>query len=215
MCARFTVLSDTPIAAAIAGCVIPLSRNNTIWMRWRCAAGIFHRSAVFSRRTSALLHLTIWSSESDGASESRLGQEKQPAVPAAYLVKDPRFKPLWRWYQIVPDERLRQRHDGVDFPLEAGEARQGRRTVDGEDVVANSRHGLDDGQHLPGQWDAMRPVIFHPAWRQRPQVAGDLVPAHASDFAAPLAGQQQHLDARSHRPADGVACEPQRLDFGV
>jgi hypothetical protein len=46
MCARFTVLSDTPIAAAIAGCVIPLSRNNTIWMRWRCAAGIFHRSAV-------------------------------------------------------------------------------------------------------------------------------------------------------------------------
>src|SRR5262245_53723792 len=87
MCARFTVLSDTPIAAAIAGCVIPLSRNNTIWMRWRCAAGIFHRSAVFSRRTSALLHLTIWSPESDGASEPHLGQEKQPAVHAAYLVK--------------------------------------------------------------------------------------------------------------------------------
>src|SRR5215472_8273877 len=59
MCARFTVLSDTPIAAAIAGCTIPLSRNSTIWMRWRCAAGIFHRSAVLSRRTSALLHLTI------------------------------------------------------------------------------------------------------------------------------------------------------------
>jgi hypothetical protein len=36
-----TVLSDTPIASAIAGCVIPLSRNNTIWMRWRSAAGIF------------------------------------------------------------------------------------------------------------------------------------------------------------------------------
>ena len=34
MCARFTVLSDTPIASAIAGCVIPLSRNNTIWIRW-------------------------------------------------------------------------------------------------------------------------------------------------------------------------------------
>src|SRR5262245_19322925 len=70
-------------------------------MRWRCAAGIFHRSAVFSRRTSALLHLTIWSPESDGASESHLGQEKQPAVPAAYLVKDPRFKPLWRWYELL------------------------------------------------------------------------------------------------------------------
>jgi hypothetical protein len=37
MCARFIVLSDTPIAAAIAGWAIPLSRNNTIWMRWRCA----------------------------------------------------------------------------------------------------------------------------------------------------------------------------------
>src|ERR1700738_1162236 len=59
MCARFTVLSDTPIAAAIAGWAIPLSRNNTIWMRWRCAAGIFQRSAVLSRRTSALLHLAI------------------------------------------------------------------------------------------------------------------------------------------------------------
>jgi hypothetical protein len=33
MCARFTVLSDTPIAAAIKGCVSPLSRSNTIWMR--------------------------------------------------------------------------------------------------------------------------------------------------------------------------------------
>src|SRR5262245_42478236 len=27
MCARFTVLSDTPIAAAIAGCVIPLTQQ--------------------------------------------------------------------------------------------------------------------------------------------------------------------------------------------
>jgi hypothetical protein len=39
--------------------VIPLSRNNTIWMRWRCAVGIFQRSAVLGRRTSALLHLAI------------------------------------------------------------------------------------------------------------------------------------------------------------
>src|SRR6478672_811366 len=78
MCARFTVLSDAPIAAAIAGCVIPLSRNSTIWMRWRCVTGIFHRSAVFSRRTSALLHLTICCPESDGASESHLGEENRP-----------------------------------------------------------------------------------------------------------------------------------------
>src|SRR5712671_7545502 len=30
MCARFTVLSETPIASAIAGCAIPLSRSNII-----------------------------------------------------------------------------------------------------------------------------------------------------------------------------------------
>ena|SRR6266566_944058 len=38
MWARFTVLNETPIASAIAGGVIPLSRSNTIWMRSRCAA---------------------------------------------------------------------------------------------------------------------------------------------------------------------------------
>src|SRR6516162_8016052 len=86
MCARFTVLSDTPIAAAIAGCAIPLSRNSTIWMRWRCAAGIFHRSAVFSRRTSALLHLTIRSPESDGSSESHLKRGIQPVQPASLQI---------------------------------------------------------------------------------------------------------------------------------
>jgi hypothetical protein len=43
MCAQLTVLSETPIAAAIAGWVIPLSRSNTIWMRRRCASGIFPR----------------------------------------------------------------------------------------------------------------------------------------------------------------------------
>src|SRR5674476_122599 len=70
MCARFTVLSDTPIASAIAGCVIPLSRSSTIWMRWRRLGRPFHRSAVFNRRTWPLEHLTIcslrirWPSES-------------------------------------------------------------------------------------------------------------------------------------------------------
>src|SRR6202030_2359441 len=65
MCARFTVLNETPIAAAIAGWVMPLSRSNTIWMRSRCDAGSFHRSAVFSFRTWLLVHLTICSPESD------------------------------------------------------------------------------------------------------------------------------------------------------
>src|SRR6201997_5692459 len=79
----FPVLSATLSAVAIAVCVIPLSRNSTIWMRWRCEAGIFHRNAVFSRRTSALLHLTICSPESDGSSESHLNAEKQPVQAVA------------------------------------------------------------------------------------------------------------------------------------
>src|SRR3974390_335828 len=83
MCARLTVLSDTPKACAICGCVSPLSRNSTIWMRSRWADGMFfHPSAVFSRRSSALLHLTIcWAPESDGASESRRRPRQHP--PAA------------------------------------------------------------------------------------------------------------------------------------
>src|SRR6267378_1879977 len=70
MWARFTVLNETPIASAIAGCAIPLSRSNTIWMRSRCATGIFHRSAVFSSRICFLVHLTIRPPESDSHSES-------------------------------------------------------------------------------------------------------------------------------------------------
>src|SRR5712692_10457475 len=70
MCARFTVLNETPIAAAIAGCVIPLSRSNTIWMRSRCDAGSFHRSAIYNFRIWLLVHLTICSPESEDHSES-------------------------------------------------------------------------------------------------------------------------------------------------
>src|SRR5882724_3219225 len=65
MWARFTVLSETPIASAIVGCVIPLSRSNTIWMRWRCSGCPFQPSAVFKRRICFLVHLTICLSESD------------------------------------------------------------------------------------------------------------------------------------------------------
>src|SRR5215831_12406698 len=77
MWARFTVLNETPIASAIAGCVIPLSRSNTIWMRSRCAAGIFHRRAVFSCRICFLVHLTI-PPEPDGQSESYYQLECEP-----------------------------------------------------------------------------------------------------------------------------------------
>src|SRR5215471_16145542 len=78
MWARFTVLNETPIASAIAGCVIPFSRSNTIWMRSRCAAGIFHRRAVFSCRICFLVHLTIRPPESDGQSESYYQLECEP-----------------------------------------------------------------------------------------------------------------------------------------
>src|SRR5260370_18889301 len=100
MCARFTVLSDTPIAAAIAGWAIPLSRNNTIWMRWRCAPGIFQRSAVLSRRTSALLHLAICLSRirwRKGNHTSRGGNNKQFSPLS---VEKYRFKLLWRRYKL-------------------------------------------------------------------------------------------------------------------
>jgi hypothetical protein len=54
-------------------------------MRWRCPADIFfHRSAVFNRRISALLHLPIFAPESDGACESHPGNErKQPSSQLA------------------------------------------------------------------------------------------------------------------------------------
>jgi hypothetical protein len=54
-----TVLSETPVAGAIAGCAKPSSRSNTIWMRRRCFSAIRQRSAVLSRRTSPFVHLTI------------------------------------------------------------------------------------------------------------------------------------------------------------
>jgi hypothetical protein len=74
----------TPIACAMAGCVSPLSRSSTIWMRWRCSGGIFHRSAVFSRRTSALLHLTILSPESNCQQRIILfGSKTGPAASTA------------------------------------------------------------------------------------------------------------------------------------
>src|SRR5215831_9206519 len=78
MWARFTVLNETPIASAIAGCVIPLSRSSTICMRSRCAAGIFHRSAVFNCRICFLVHLTIRPPESDSQSESYCAPSREP-----------------------------------------------------------------------------------------------------------------------------------------
>src|SRR5258708_19417103 len=74
----FTVRNETAIDSAIGGWVIPLSRSNTIWMRSRCAAGIFHRSAVFSSRICFLVHLTIRLPESDSQSESYPAPSRDP-----------------------------------------------------------------------------------------------------------------------------------------
>src|SRR5215472_8990489 len=103
MCARLTVLSDTPIPSAIAGCVIPISRHSTIWMRSRCAGGNFQCRAVFSRRTSALLHLIICPPNQMLGSESCRARKKyctnhtHPLSP-----QKSRFKRVWRRYQYVP-----------------------------------------------------------------------------------------------------------------
>src|SRR6516162_2478009 len=107
MCARFTVLSDTPIPSAIAGCVIPISRHSTIWMRSRCAGGNFQCRAVFSRRTSALLDLIICPPNQMVGSESCWARKKyctnhtHPLSP-----QKSRFKRVWRRYKtryVHPD----------------------------------------------------------------------------------------------------------------
>src|SRR5262249_14925573 len=100
MCGRFTVLSDTPIPSAIAGCVIPISRHSTIWMRSRCARRNFQCRAVFSRRTSALLHLIICPPNQMVGSESCRARKKyctnhtHPLSP-----QKSRFKRVWRRYE--------------------------------------------------------------------------------------------------------------------
>ena len=66
-------------------------------MRWRCAAGIFHRSAVFSPRTSALLHLTIRSPESDGPSESHK-RGIQPVQAVSCII---RIEPIHAVMELV------------------------------------------------------------------------------------------------------------------
>jgi hypothetical protein len=67
-------------------------------MRWRCAAGIFQRNAVFSRRTSALLHLTICFSRIRWC--KRITSRGTLPGPGTYLEKT-RFKPLWNWYKML------------------------------------------------------------------------------------------------------------------
>ncbi len=52
--------------------------KSTIWMRSRCAAGSFHRSAVFSCRICFLVHLTIHPPNQKVKSESYRTVECEP-----------------------------------------------------------------------------------------------------------------------------------------
>src|SRR5215475_10221767 len=94
MCARFTVLRDTPVALAISGCVIPLSRSNTIWIRCRIF-GLFSRlSARCNRLTWSALHLTISAPASNQTvpSESHFAPETNSSLSiqvALEVVLDP------------------------------------------------------------------------------------------------------------------------------
>ncbi len=60
---------------------VPSSGKGIDKAAWRCAAGIFQRNAVFSRRTSALPHLTICFPELDGEANHTSGQERIPTSP--------------------------------------------------------------------------------------------------------------------------------------
>src|SRR6516162_6397932 len=112
MWARFTVLRDTPIDSAIAGCVIPSSRSNTIWMRWRCWGCPFQRSAVFKRRISFLVHLTTCSSESNQIRWSvRIILRLTNAIHIrirCFATINIRFNQLWKRYHrgdVLPREQ--------------------------------------------------------------------------------------------------------------
>src|SRR6266498_309876 len=127
ICARFTVLSEAPIASAIAGCVIPPSRSSTIWMRWRRFGSPFQRSAVFNRRTWALVHLTISSPESDDQRESQAGSlakgsnSRTPAQKRRFNQLWSRYKNRNRQQKSAAKKRNRLTSEGVEaldqFPM--------------------------------------------------------------------------------------------------
>src|SRR4029077_20400566 len=96
------------IASAITGCVIPLSRSNTIWIRWRCSGCPFQRSAVFKRRICSCVHLTTCCPESVRWSE-RITPRLSNAIHSDARCRDTaglRFNALWKRYQITVDRQV-------------------------------------------------------------------------------------------------------------
>src|SRR2546421_2714478 len=86
MCGRLTVLSDPPMASAISGCVIPLSRSNTIWIRCRIVGFLSRFSARCTRLTWSLLHLIIWAPESGTEAPSESHPECSGDPPSRHHI---------------------------------------------------------------------------------------------------------------------------------
>src|SRR6266567_4255430 len=170
ICARFTVLSEAPIASAIAGCVIPPSRSSTIWMRWRRFGSPFQRSAVFNRRTWALVHLTISSPESDDQRESQAGslaKGSNSRTPAQNVDSTSYGVGIRSELPVICVPSSYDEMIGCDRRLAVDDVgdpeRQGRRAIE----LGAGRHG-EEHPHLAGligshgdQRNAQRPVL-HP-----------------------------------------------------
>src|ERR1019366_8388748 len=117
MCARFAVLNDTPIASAIAGCVIPISRSSTIWIRWRWSGRPFHRRAVFNRRTWPLVHLTICSLRIRWSKNHTSRRRENPGHARHAAPQQFRFNQIWKWYN-AQEKRVKHIAERKGFRLD-------------------------------------------------------------------------------------------------
>jgi hypothetical protein len=78
--------------------------------------GIFQRNAVFSRRISALLHLTICFPRIRWCKRITPWGRKTVPRPALTYEK-PRFKPFWRWYKLYVEVRFSSSAPGFSSEL--------------------------------------------------------------------------------------------------
>src|SRR6516164_2200940 len=165
MCARFTVLSDTPIPSAIAGCVIPISRHSTIWMRSRCAGGNFQCRAVFSRRTSALLHLIICPPNQMVGSESCRARKKYCTNHTHRLSpQKSRFKRVWRRYKRFAGRLAR--YPNIDI-LKTSSAEE-------ENILGNVALSLGNVALSPPAEEEDILATIKPSWSKRLSLRGKL-----------------------------------------
>ena len=97
---------DRPCCKAVKGCHpkpnIQQLPDLTIWMRWRCAAGICQRSAVCNSRIWRLVHLTIRPPPNQmiTANHTALHDQQQSGT----VIR--RFNHLWKRYKFMRIQRL-------------------------------------------------------------------------------------------------------------